>query len=50
MFAPRRPMTATNIFPTWSVDVIDENGVTVARVRKTLYIRKGADCASASAT
>lgn len=29
--------------PTWQVDVVDEQGVVAARVRKTLYIRKGAD-------
>ena len=37
------PNDGDKYLPTWAVDVIDENGVTVARVRKTLYIRKGED-------
>jgi acyl-coenzyme A thioesterase PaaI-like protein len=37
------PNDGDKYLPTWSVDIIDENGVTVARVRKTLYIRKGED-------
>ena len=37
------PNDGDKYLPTWVVDVIDENGVTVARVRKTLYIRKGED-------
>ena len=29
--------------PEWTVDIKNTTGETVARVRKTLYIRKGAD-------
>jgi acyl-coenzyme A thioesterase PaaI-like protein len=37
------PNDGDKYIPVWQVDVTDENSVTVARVRKTLYIRKGAD-------
>ncbi len=37
------PNDGDKYLPTWQVDVIDGQGVTVSRVRKTLYIRKGTD-------
>ena len=37
------PNDGDKYLPTWTVDIIDEQGVTVARVKKTLYIRKGTD-------
>lgn len=37
------PNDGDKYLPTWDVDVIDDQGVTVAKVKKTLYIRKGAD-------
>ena len=37
------PNDGNKYLPTWEVDVIDQQGVTVARIRKTLYIRKGTD-------
>jgi acyl-coenzyme A thioesterase PaaI-like protein len=37
------PNGGDKYLPTWIVDVIDSQGVTVAQVRKTLYIRKGED-------
>jgi hypothetical protein len=37
------PNDGDKYLPTWVVDVIDAKGVTVAQVRKTLYIRKGED-------